>query len=65
MNNNSDTQCSNMQEHIVNRIPASCEQEENPKQIPIHSNRAKSDENTNIQTCYGRISRKLHRLTYH
>ena len=48
MNNNNDTQCSNMQEHRVNRIPASCEQEENQKQISIHKNIGKLDERTSI-----------------
>ena len=65
MNNNNDTQHSNMQEHTANMIPASCEQEENMKQIAIHRNRDKLDENTNTVTCYGRISRKPDRLTYH
>ena len=58
MNNNNDTQHSNMQEQIVNRIPASCEQEENPKQVPLHRNIDEPDESTNTQTCYERVSRK-------
>ena len=65
MDNNNDTQLSNMQEHIVNRILASCENEENKKQIPIHKNIGKLDERTNTQSCYGRISRKPDILTYH
>ena len=65
MNNNNATQHTNMQTHLVNRIPARCEQEENEKQIPIHKNIGKLDERTNTQTPYGRISRKLDRLTYH
>ena len=65
MKNNSDTQHSNMQEYIVNRIPVSSEQEENQKQIPIHKNIDKLDERTNTQTHYRRINRKLDRLTYH
>ena len=32
-------QHNNMQEHIVNTILVSCEQEENQKQITIHRNR--------------------------
>ena len=35
MNNNNDIQHSNIEEHIVNRITASCRQKENEKQIPI------------------------------
>ena len=54
-----------MQEHIVNMIPDSYEQEENKKQIPIHKNIGKPDERTNTQTHYRRISRKPDRLTYH
>ena len=61
MNNENNTQHSNMQKHIVNRIQASCEQEE----IPSHKNQGKPDERINTQTHYGRISRKLDRLTYH
>ena len=64
MNINNDTQHSSMQEHIVKRIPASCEQEENNKQIPTHKNMDKQDERANTQMCYGRISRKQDRLTY-
>ena len=63
MNNNNDTQHSNKQEPIINRIPASFEQEENLKQIPTHKNISKLVERTNIQTCYGQINRKLDRLT--
>ena len=59
INNNNGTQHSNMQEHIVNRIPASCEQEENQKQIPIHRNIGKPDERAITQ------SKKCNRLTYH
>ena len=65
MNNNNDTNHCNIQEHIINRIPASCEQEEDQKQIPVHTKIGKLDERTNIQTCYGRIRRKLDQLTYH
>ena len=43
MNNKNDTQHSSMQEHIENRIPASCEQEE----IPSHKNKGKLDERIN------------------
>ena len=65
MNNNKGSQHSNMKEYIINRIPASCEQEENQKQIPIHRNREKPEENTKTQTHYGRVSRKLDSLTYY
>ena len=65
MNKNNETQHSNMQDHIVIRIPASHEQEGNQKQLPTHKNIDKLDERTNTQTHYGRISRKPDRLTYH
>ena len=50
MNNYNDTQHSNMQEHIVNRIPTGCEQEESEKQIPTHKNIGKLDDKSNTQT---------------
>ena len=65
VNSNSDTQQSNMQEHIVNWISAHSEQEENPSHIPVHMNRDKPDENTNTCPFYGRIVKKPDRLTYH
>ena len=39
------TQQSNMEEHIVNWIPANNEQEENLRHIQVHRNRDKPDEN--------------------
>ena len=62
MNNNNNTHHSNMQEYIVNRIPTSCEQEENQKPIPINKNIGKLDDRTNTWTHYGRISRKPDRF---
>ena len=50
VNSYSDTQQSNMQEHIVNHIPANSEQKGNLKHIPVHRNRDKPDENTNTHT---------------
>ena len=50
LNSNSDTKQSNMQEYIVNEIPANSEQGENLRHIPIHRNTDKPDENNNIHT---------------
>ena len=41
MSNSTDTQQSNMQEHIINKIPVNGKQEENQKHIPIHPHRDK------------------------
>ena len=65
VNSNSDTQQSNMQEHIVNYIPANSQQEKNQRHIPDHRNSNKPDENTNTHTQYGRIVKKLDRVTLH
>ena len=65
VNSNSDTQQSNMQEHIVNWIPANSEWEKNLIHIPLHRNRDKPDENTNTYTQYERTVKKPDRLTYH
>ena len=48
MSSNSDTQQSNMPEKIVDQIPANKEHEENLEHIPVHRNRDKPDDNTNI-----------------
>ena len=48
MNNSNDAQHSNMQQHNK-KIPPSCEQEENLKQIPIHRNIGKLHERNNSQ----------------
>ena len=64
MNNGNDTQHSNMQEHIVNQTPLNHKQEENQKHIPVHQNRDKPDQNTNTQTYYRIVIKKLDRLTY-
>ena len=59
----SDTQQSNMQEHIVNCMPAKNKKEESLRHTPVHRNREKPDENTNTCTQYGRIVKKQDRLT--
>ena len=38
-----------MQKHIVNRIPASYEQEENQKKIPMHKNKGKLYEELTLE----------------
>ena len=47
LNSNSDTQQSNMQEHIVNWIPANSAHEDNLRCISFHRKRDKPGENTN------------------
>ena len=58
VNSNNDTQQNNMEEHVVNGIPANSEQEENLRHIPVHGNRDQPDENNNTNTQYGRIVEK-------
>ena len=38
VNSNSDTQKSNLQEHIVNWIPANSEEDKNLRHVPVHRN---------------------------
>ena len=64
-NYNSDMQNSNTQGHMINNVPNSQEQTGNIKQTTINGNIDKPDESINTQICYGRLSRKLDRFTYH
>ena len=61
---NSDTQQSNMQEHIVNQILANSVQKENLRHKLVHRNRDKQDEKNSTCTSYGRTVKKPDRLTY-
>ena len=50
---------------MVNNVPNNCEQTGNIKKTTTNVNIGKPDESTNTQKCYGRLNRKLDRLTYH
>ena len=65
MNNKSDMQNSNTQGHTINNVPNNWEHTGSIKQTTTYGNIDNPDENINTHTCYGRLSRKLDRLTYH
>ena len=65
MNNKSDTQNSNTQEHMINNVLNNQEQTGNIKQTRTNGNIDKPDESINTWTHYGRYSRTLDRLPYH
>ena len=65
MNNKSAIQNSNAQGYSINNVPNNQEQTGNIKQTPTNGNIDKPDKSINTWTHYGRLSRKLDRLTYH
>ena len=68
MNNHSDTQTCNTQGCNISNVPFNWEHTGIINQAPTYGTNGhieKTAENINTQTQYGRISRKLDRLTYH
>ena len=65
MNNHNDTKTSSAQGHTINITSNNHEQKRIIEETPTNGHIDKLDESINIQTHYGRMSRKLDRLTYH
>ena len=65
INNKIDVQNSNTQGHVIINVSNNQKETENIKQTTTNGNIDKQDESINIQTHYGRLSRKPYRLTHH
>ena len=63
MNNNSDTRTSSAQGHTLNNTQNNHKHKRVIKRASKNGHIDKSDENSNTQTCYGRVSRKPDGLT--
>ena len=65
VNNHNDTWISIAQGHTINNTPNNHEHTSITEKAPRNGHIDKADENINIWTCCGRISRKPDRFTYH
>ena len=65
MNNSNDIQTNSAQGHTINNTLNNHKHTRIIKKTPTNGHMDKTNENINTQTCYGRISRKPDRLTYH